>query len=172
MLHCSFWVYLKFLSYEVMLNNGAVIKGSPASAGDMGSIPGSGQPWRRKWQPTPVFLPGKSHGQRSFAGYSSLRREGDGGSLKESDMTENAHDWLWITESLTLGFMMPKRTFVDQAFQCIVFVSWTSQCSSTMCRELPRRILIIDDSQGNDYQLYLSISVFPLKCTLSFSING
>ena len=26
--------------------------------------------WRRAWQPTPVFLPGKSHGQRSMAGYS------------------------------------------------------------------------------------------------------
>ena len=27
-------------------------------------------PWKRKWQPTPVFLPGKSHGQRSLVGYS------------------------------------------------------------------------------------------------------
>ena len=27
-------------------------------------------PWSRKWQPTPVFLPGKSHGQRSLVGYS------------------------------------------------------------------------------------------------------
>ena len=27
-------------------------------------------PWRRKWQPTPVFLAGKSHGQRSLASYS------------------------------------------------------------------------------------------------------
>ena len=27
-------------------------------------------PWRRKWQLTPVFLPGKSHGQGSLAGYS------------------------------------------------------------------------------------------------------
>ena len=26
--------------------------------------------WRRAWQPTPVFLPGESHGQRSLAGYS------------------------------------------------------------------------------------------------------
>ena len=26
-------------------------------------------PWRRKWQPAPVFLPGKSHRQRSLAGY-------------------------------------------------------------------------------------------------------
>ena len=37
-------------------------------------------PWRRKWQPTPVFLPGKSHGQRSLVGYSPWGR-------KESDMT-------------------------------------------------------------------------------------
>ena len=27
-------------------------------------------PWRKAWQPTPVFLPGESHGQRSRAGYS------------------------------------------------------------------------------------------------------
>ena len=26
--------------------------------------------WRREWQPTPVFLPGKPHGQKSLAGYS------------------------------------------------------------------------------------------------------
>ena len=30
-------------------------------------------PWRRKWQPTPVFLPGKCHGLRNLAGY---KREG------------------------------------------------------------------------------------------------
>ena len=28
-------------------------------------------PWRRNWLPTPVFLPGESHGQRSLVGYSS-----------------------------------------------------------------------------------------------------
>ena len=32
-------------------------------------------PWRRAWQPTPVFLPGESHGQRSFVGYSPLGRK-------------------------------------------------------------------------------------------------
>ena len=43
----------------------------PANAGDSGSIPGSGKiPWRRKWLPIPVFLPGKSYGQRSLVGYS------------------------------------------------------------------------------------------------------
>ena len=30
---------------------------------------GQDDPWRRKWQPTPVFLPGESHGQRSLVGY-------------------------------------------------------------------------------------------------------
>ena len=40
-----------------------------ACAGHAGLIPGSGRSsWRRKWQPTPVFLPGDSHGQRSLAG--------------------------------------------------------------------------------------------------------
>ena len=34
-------------------------------------------PCWRKWQPTPVFLPGKSHGQRSLAGYSPPSKESD-----------------------------------------------------------------------------------------------
>ena len=37
--------------------------------------------WRRAWQPTPVFLSGESHGQRSLTGYSPW-------SCTESDMTE------------------------------------------------------------------------------------
>ena len=41
-------------------------------------------PWSRKWQPTPVFLPGKSHGQRSLVGYSPWGH-------KESDTTERLH---------------------------------------------------------------------------------
>ena len=37
--------------------------------------------WRRAWQPTPVFLPGESHGQRRLVGYSPKSHKG-------SDMTE------------------------------------------------------------------------------------
>ena len=44
-------------------------KESACNAGDPGLIPGSGRPpWRRDLPPTPVFLPGESHGQRSLAG--------------------------------------------------------------------------------------------------------
>ena len=46
-------------------------KESACQAGDSGLIPGLGRsPWRNKWQPTPVFLLEKSHGQRSLVGYS------------------------------------------------------------------------------------------------------
>ena len=38
-------------------------------------------PWRRKWQPTLVFLPGEFHGQRSLVGYGPWGR-------KELEMTE------------------------------------------------------------------------------------
>ena len=52
-----------------------VIKNPPANAGDkrvVGSVPGWEDPcWRRVRQPTLVFLPGESYGQRSLVGYSS-----------------------------------------------------------------------------------------------------
>ena len=62
-----------------------VVRSPPAKARDLkrcrfkpwvGKIPG-----RRAWQPTPVFLPGESHGQRSLAGYTVH-------SVTESDTTE------------------------------------------------------------------------------------
>ena len=72
---------------------GSDSKASAYSARDLGSISGSEIPWRRKWQPTPVFLPGKSHGQRSLVDYSPWGH-------KESDTTEWLHFlfpfWLYI----------------------------------------------------------------------------
>ena len=51
-----------------------LVKNPPANAGDIGEaslIPWIGKiPWMRAWQPTPVFLPGESHGQRILAIYS------------------------------------------------------------------------------------------------------
>ena len=47
-----------------------VVKNSMDFGGDIGDfVPWVGKiPWRRAWQPTPVFLPGGSHGQKSPAG--------------------------------------------------------------------------------------------------------
>ena len=61
-----------------------MVKNPPANAGDVGSILGLGKiPWKRKWQPSPVLLPGKSHGQRSLVGFSPWGH-------KESDTTEHS----------------------------------------------------------------------------------
>ena len=68
-------------------------KESACSAGDVGSIPELGRfTQRRKWQPTPVLLPGKSHGQRDLAGYSpwGLKRAGH-------DLVTNTTDTLIFT---------------------------------------------------------------------------
>ena len=59
-----------------------MIKNPPANVGDAGLIPGWGRSLGGgKWQPTPVFLPGKFHEQRSLAGYSPW-------GLKELDRIE------------------------------------------------------------------------------------
>ena len=51
-----------------------MVKNPPANAGDIrdvGSVPGSGRsPRGGHGNPTPVFLPGESHGQRNLVGYS------------------------------------------------------------------------------------------------------
>ena len=49
-----------------------MVKNPPANAGDVrdvGSTPGWEDPLEEEMAPTPVFLPGEAHGQRSLAGY-------------------------------------------------------------------------------------------------------
>ena len=59
---------------------------------------GGEDPWRRKWQPTLVLLPGKSHGRRSLTGYSPRGR-------KESDTTE------WLHFSKPRLFLLSPKVF-------------------------------------------------------------
>ena len=54
---------------------GSVVKHPLAKQETLVPSLGGKIPWRRKWQPTPVFLPGKSHGQRNLAGYSPWGRK-------------------------------------------------------------------------------------------------
>ena len=66
-------------------------------------------PWRRAWQPTPVFLPGKFHGQRNLMGYSPWH-------CKEPNTTERLtfpfslsciHSWHWL-EQFHAGIFLHK----------------------------------------------------------------
>ena len=78
---------------------GSVVKNLPAKAGN-GFDPWVGKiPWRRVWQPTPVFLPGESHGQSSLAGYSPWGR-------KELDTTEHTHTLMMRTGQLMLPIFL------------------------------------------------------------------
>ena len=70
-------------------------------------------PWRRKWQPTPVFLPGESHGQRSLVGYNPW-------GCKESDTTEqltHTVEAYHIFESL-LPFFQKFKTQQSNIYSC------------------------------------------------------
>ena len=70
---------------SISFPSGSEDKVSACNAQGPGSIPGLERfPWRRKWQPTPIFLPGESHGQRSLAGYSPQ-------GCKKSDTTKRLH---------------------------------------------------------------------------------
>ena len=70
------------------LSCGSDSKESACNVGDPGLIPELGRPpWRREWQPTPIFLPGEPHGQRSLVGYSPWGRRVE-------------HDW--VTDAFPL----------------------------------------------------------------------
>ena len=70
-------------------------------------------PWRRKWQPTPVFLPGESHGQRSLVGYSPRGH-------KELDTTERLHS---LTPNLLI-YPMPLSPFGNQLVGYDMLILW------------------------------------------------
>ena len=93
----------------VNTSGGSDGKESTCSAGDLGSIPGLGRfPWRREWEPTPVFLPGEFHGQEP--GWLQSRR---------SQRVGND----WVTHTFTLFLSMgdpepePAKVLLDSQLQ-------------------------------------------------------
>ena len=74
---CDVWIkdfVLKENRGRAQLRRASLVAQSvknPPALWEIQSSPRVGKiPWRREWQPTPVFLPGEFHGQRSLAGYS------------------------------------------------------------------------------------------------------
>ena len=78
------WLVLSYLciTHSQASQMVLVVKNPPANAGDYKSL--RFDPWRRAWQPTPVFLPGESHRWRNLVGYRPWGH-------KELEMTE----WLF-----------------------------------------------------------------------------
>ena len=64
-------------------------------------------PWKRKWQPTPAFLPGKFHGQRSLVGYGPW-------GCKKSDTTKNDLAYMLLTQNLGNMNICIKKGFIEE----------------------------------------------------------
>ena len=82
--------------------------------------------WRRKWKPTPVLLPGKSHGQRNLVGHSSWGR-------KESDTTSLhfSHHVLYFKGHLPTRFYI--FYFVPKTLKNIFHAVFHSFVNACMC---------------------------------------
>ena len=96
-----------------------VVKNPPAGTGDrrdVSLIPESGRfPWRRAWPPTPVSLPGESHGQRSLLSYGSPgvaeldRQVGSVGAAPSLSSTDSVVVVLGLSCSLAGGIVFPDQ---------------------------------------------------------------
>ena len=91
------------LAQLVGFPGGSMVKNLPGNAGNARKDPWVRKiPWRRKWQPTPVFLPGKSHRQRSLAGYSSQ-------GCQESDITERTRTHTGMAVAMENSMVVPSK---------------------------------------------------------------
>ena len=117
-------------------------------------------PWRRKWQPTPVFLPGKSHGQRSLVGYSPWGRR-------------VRYDWVTNTftsfrlkqcclESCCVFSLSKGSVFKRHACWWSSWGHCTAVCSIAWMCQLP--ILLID--------ILVHVSLHIHKCSLGYELAG
>ena len=97
-LFCSCLVFLKYLQPKGPPQNIRALTGQCKSCKRCGFDPWVGKiPCKRKWQTTPVFFLGKSHGQRLLTGY---RLWGH----KESDTAEHIHTYINRAKSSTISF--------------------------------------------------------------------
>ena len=88
-------------------------------------------PWRRKWQPTPVFLPGEFHGQWGLTGYSPW-------GYKESDTTE------WLTHTQPLAKENYNYHILIKKWRVAVCMSYTTWKSKRLFHFLPSPTFIRD----------------------------
>ena len=110
-------------------------------------------PWRRKWQPTPVFLPGESHGQRSLAGYSPRGR-------KQSETTERLTLSLSLSPLFTVPWVLNKY-FIWYGRPC-GSAGKESTCNTGDVGSIPG--LGRSPGEGTSYPLQYSGLENPMNC--------
>ena len=100
---------------------GAVVKNPPANAGDVGSISVRKILWRRKWQPTRVFLPGKFHRQRSLVDYSPWGHK-ELNTTDQLTFSVHLHAYLWsVRRFCTLIHLVLRSVSIHPLNQALYF---------------------------------------------------
>ena len=141
------------------------------TVGDLGSIPELERfPWRRAWQPTPVFVPGDPLGQRSLVGYSLW-------GCRESDTTERLsraqHCWLYRALTAVRAFLVARTSRYSLAVVCspltvgLLLQSAGSGCTGFSRRgsqaQLPRSMQELPEQGSNPGPLCWQVDSLPLS---------
>ena len=133
-------------------------------------------PWRRKWQSTPVFLPGESHGQRSLSGYSPWRCKGW---TQVSDGTTTTHlqnifgIWLLVTNLIATTWIRISliscgvTEMVLQMSHCFRTCFWVVYCQHRAillkrCLFCPSRISQLLQRPKGDLKNHGSSTLTPI----------
>ena len=127
---------------------GSVVKNLSANAADTSFNPWVGKiPWRRKWQPTPVFLPGKSHEQRSLADYNPWGCKRVRHSLVTKTTTQSlwVRSWVWLTWSSDSGALASVQSSVGCCYSLLFFFFF----------KLYNIVLVLPNIEMNPPQVYL-----------------
>ena len=116
--------------------------------------------WRRAWQPTPVFLPGESHGQRSLVGYSPWGPK----ELDTTEVTEHAHTRTWY-EPTALTLHLRKLALLLASFSWLeVEPALAVRMADSCLVPFPRRhIHVIPSHPG---RLPRGLTYFPAQMTV------
>ena len=121
-------------------------------AGNIGSIPGSGRSPEIKWQHIPVFLPGKSHDQRSLVCYSSR-------SHKDSHMTTHKHT-----------MSMNRWCHPTISYSVTPFFSWPQSFPSS--RSSPKSQLFVSAGQSNGASAPASVLSMNIQGWFPLGLTG
>ena len=115
-------------------------------------------PWRRKWQPTPVLLPGKSHGRRSLVGCSPW-------GCYESDMTERLH---------FTSFLLGLHIICAKLLQLCLTLLWPCELSPTVTPQAPLSMLL---SRQEDWNVKVKVKslnrvrLFATPWTVAYQVS-
>ena len=141
-------------------------------------------PCRRKWQPTPVFLPGKFHGQRSLADYSpwSCKQVRHNLATKQ----QQQHVYLYINIYIYVymvccihKWLAPKpvsskTTLIpDRKSKCVHFILLWKKWSSERANDLPKITQQVVELKSGKFFLTPKTSSFYIFCSLpAFSLTN